>query len=187
MGSAGSKSNKKKRIREKELQALASMTKFTASEVTILYQKYTELCAIELDIPRFCAILGLKSAKFAERIYLAFQSDENTFDFITFVKSLSAVSPRSSAREKAEFVFRVYDRDRCKCIGESELKEMLCLSLEENKEVELTEKQIEKLVQITLDQYGTDGKITLESFCVQAERSPGIMKFVTLSIDKLFG
>lgn len=187
MGSGGSKAHKKKRIREKEIQALASMTKFTASEVTILYQKYTELCAIDLDIPRFCAILGLKSTRFGERIYTAFQSADNTIDFITFVKALSAISPRSSAREKAEFLFRVYDKDKCKCIGEMELREVLLLSLEENTEVELSEDQVERLVQVTLEQYGTEGKITLESFAVQAERSQEIMKFVTLNIDKLFG
>lgn len=192
--SKGKSKGKSTKPTMKDFQALAEITRFTASEIQQLYTRYEKLSNSQIadgmiDVHEFQAALGLSSSGFAQRIFAAFDEDNSKeIDFVEFVKGLSALSPRASLHEKASFCFNVYDIDKNGFIDRDELREVLSFSLGENSSIHLPAAQLEKVIDATfkkMDSNG-DGQISIEEFETEASKNPAILQCVNLSIDGLF-
>lgn len=186
MGGAGSSHKKHKKMREKDFKALADTTRFSLDEIRSFYTIFTDLAQAEalLDPPRLAALLGLSSTNLASRILSAF-GGPGGLTFPGLCHGLSAIASRASQRERAEFVFRLYDSTGSGYITKDSVREMLQACLEENKAVTLTDQQLDKICDKTMSDFDNDGdgKITLEDFQEAVEHNPGILTIVSLSFE----
>jgi serine/threonine-protein phosphatase 2B regulatory subunit len=176
-----------------EYAELSAETKFTESELRILWQKFNTLSGSQvadgkIDIAEFQAALALKSEGFAGRVFAAFDNDgSQEIDFAEFARGLYAMSPRASLEEKARFCFAVYDMDGNGEIDRQELRSILMYSLSENSAVKLSEEQLVKIIDRTYDKMDKngDGGISFAEFKAEATKNPAILACVNLNIDAM--
>jgi serine/threonine-protein phosphatase 2B regulatory subunit len=190
----GKKQKRSRRVVEpnaQEYAALSSATKFSESELRVLWAKFSTLSGSQvadgkIDIAEFQAALALKSEGFAQRVFAAFDNDgSQEIDFPEFVIGIHAMSPRASLEEKARFCFAVYDIDGNGEIDRAELRSILLYSLSENSAVKLSEEQLIKIIDRTYDKMDKngDGGISFDEFKAEATKNPAILACVNLNID----
>ena len=186
MGGGGSAHKKHKKVPEKDFKALADTTKFSLDEIRSLYVIYTNLkdSDIPFDSARLAAVLGLKSRNLASLIFSALCSADG-LAFMDLCRSLSALSARASERERADFVFKIYDVTKSGTIGKDDVRKVLTACLEENENVCMTDEQIAKVCDKTISDFDSDGdgRLTFEDFHRAAERNPGILNLVSLNLE----
>ena len=194
MGAQESKTkHSNKKISKKKIQKLSSLTHFTVEEIEKIYKHFkslsNSLTADNLiDLHEFQTALGLRMNGFTKRIFSAFDSDGSSqIDFYEFVQGLSALSPSATIEEKAAFCFNVYDIDGNGFIDRDELKEVLTFSLKGNENVQISDDQLEKIIEVTFKNMDVnhDGEISLTEFANEAKKNPAILSCVNLNLDKL--
>ena len=194
MGVEGSKVKPTPTPNQKDLEILSSSTRFSVNEVMFIWKRFDFLAKSQIsddmiDINEFRVALGLMSDGYTQRIFSAFNtSNSGEISFREFVFGLSSICPRASTKEKAKFVFSMFDIDKNGFIDKRELSEVLDFSLGANSAIRLPQSQLDKIVETTLRKMDkdNDGMISFEEFEAEANRDPSILSCVTLSIDGLF-
>lgn len=190
MGTSESRAN----FDEASLKQLAADTHFTEEEIRLLHGRFLQLSSTivddgKIDFNEFQQSLGIPNAEFAKRIFSAFDSDGSfDIDFIEFARGLYTLSSKASLEEKAKFCFGIYDIDKNGSIDRDELKEVLTLSLKQNKAVKLTDQQLQTIINSTFKRIdaNNDNQISFEEFLSEAKKNPAILACVSLDSDRLF-
>lgn len=187
-GSRAARSNKKP-----DFASLSAETHFSVEELNALYKRFKGVSNSQvqdnlIDLMEFKHVLSMDNNPFVDRIFAAFDTDDSAeIDFDEFIRGLSALSPKASIEEKAEFCFRVYDLDRNGVIDKKELTEVLRFSLSKNTSIKLTNAQIQTVINSTfrkMDVNG-DGDLSLQEFQLAAKKNPAILSCVNISMDAI--
>lgn len=194
MGASSSFIKKKGIYTKFDIEKLAKTTHFTSAEVQTLYDRFKTVSNFDskdnkINITEFQHIINLPNTEFISRIFAAFDSDDsNQIEFNEFVLGLSAMSDKATIEEKAQFCFRVYDIDGNHTIDKSELKQIISFSLKSNKDIQISDELLDKIVNNTFNQVDKDsnGTISLEEFTQAAKENPSILSCVTVDLSHVF-
>jgi Ca2+-binding EF-hand superfamily protein len=177
----------------KDYTQLSRETQFTEDELRGLWTKFQAVGSSQvrdgrIDAKELQLALGLTNEGFAKRVFQAFDRDsENGIDFNEFVRGVSAMSPRATIAQKAQFCFRVYDSDQNGVIDREELRSILTLSLVQTQSVKMTGAPLNSLIDgmyNKIDQDG-NGKISYAEFEAEARKNPSILTCVEIQLDTL--
>jgi serine/threonine-protein phosphatase 2B regulatory subunit len=145
----------------------------------------------KIDPAEFAHALGLdRSCFILQRIFDRFNpSDTNRMTVREFVLSLSQLSSRATEQEKIDFSFGLYDINRDGTIDGHELRKLLNAALSANTgaELELTDSQIEEVVEVTLQEMDVDGNgvIDKHEYENMVKRCPRLLAPFTIDINKI--
>lgn len=175
-------------VPEAEMKLARENSRFTEIEITKLYEKFRIISgamqkADTIELNEFMAALSIDSDALAKRIFNVFDCDGNqSIDFQEFVTGLSALYADGSAKEKLEFGFRIFDADNDGSISKAELLQILRSSLQQHHMIELTDSQMELLVNSTFDEVDLDGNgsIDFEEYCDMVTKHPNILQSLSL-------
>eukprot|EP00033_Pygsuia_biforma_P000206 GCRY01000258.1.p1 GENE.GCRY01000258.1~~GCRY01000258.1.p1 ORF type:complete len:235 (+),score=15.79 GCRY01000258.1:333-1037(+) len=151
------------RLTKKELKFLLSETHFTQVELKELFVRFRHISKNRhhdgvIGFKEFQTALGLKDIPLVTRIFNVFDVDRSaTIDFREFTRALSIMSPRGTLEEKLLFSFQIYDSDRDGNIDREELAVMLKAALDENVDMELTDSEMDELIDLTFQKADLDG------------------------------
>ena len=164
---------------EQEIEKLATLTPFTAEELTRLHKRFSKLDRNNngrLDKDEFMTIEGVSGNPLLGRVLEIFDSDGGgDVDFKEFLLGVAAFTASSSSNKKdsmndgpekdmkLKFMFKVYDMDRDGFISNGELYLVLKMMVGSN----LKEHQLQQVVDKTIRDADLDGdgKISFEEFC----------------------
>ena len=166
-----------------DLQLLKDQTHFSVEEIKTLWERFDFLTKTQdtkgiINLEEFKNALGMQSAAYTHRIFVAFDVNKNAeIEFSEFVLGLSAICPRASIKEKSHFVFNMFDLNGDGIIDKQELKQLMDISLGTNSLIQLPESHIEKIIDLTFTKMdkNNDGMITLEDFQAEAETDPSVL------------
>ena len=162
-------------------------------ELLALYEHFKFISASKdadgvIDLEEWLQALELRDSAFSRRIFQAFDDDNNgTISFQEFVVGLSVFSPRSTLEEKLDLSFRIYDMDGDGSIDKSELYAILRASLLENYQLNISDEDIQRLVDRTFEDTDTDGDgvISYDEYRNLVMSNPDILSQFSLNSDLL--
>ena len=194
MGSGSSKTKGTTKPTHKDFELLACSTCFSVEELKILWNRFEFLRKDQqtngiINMAAFKDALGLQSEGYTHLIFSAFDtSGTNHISFTDFVQGLSSICPRASTKEKAKFVFNMFDMDKNGVIDKNELQKLLDISLGANSLIKLPQSYLDKIIDNTFAKmdHNNDGMITLEDFEKEANQDPSVLSCLSFSIDGLF-
>eukprot|EP00300_Choanocystis_sp_HF-7_P029432 c3628_g1_i2.p2 GENE.c3628_g1_i2~~c3628_g1_i2.p2 ORF type:complete len:200 (+),score=50.58 c3628_g1_i2:100-699(+) len=191
MGARSSKLRAK--LKQKEIDELASRTHFTGEELTSLYEHFKHLSATHdndgvIDQKEFMEALELRDSAFSARIFGAFDHNgDGMINFREFVSGLSVFSSRSTVDEKLALSFQIYDIDGDGFIDKDELFQILKASLLENYMLDMSEEHMRSLIDQTFLEAdkNSDGRISFDEYTAMVRAHPNILANFSVNADLL--
>lgn len=178
-----------------DVQRFVAETNFKDREIVTLAAKYKELAGTRefggdgmISEDEFITKMRISNRKIGSLMYHMLDTDgSGEIDFEEFLFGLNAFLPQSPIDKKIELCFRAYDADGSNSISKEEVLEIVEISLAGNTLCELTEEQLNQLVDDLFEQYDAEksGDLSLEEFSEMIRKSPGILDCFEFDISSL--
>lgn len=163
---------------------------FSSEELETIIARFNSLSKDGkiISIQKLGEILKINNAFFIQRLFFAFNQDNNPegLTLHNLVNGLSKVCPRATSEEKASFVFRFYDLENQNLITKDNLKTTLLNLISNSKYINLQPEELEYIINTTFRSFSKTDVIDFNSFQAASKDHPEILSLITFSTDGLF-
>eukprot|EP00727_Mastigamoeba_balamuthi_P001145 m51a1_g11027 hypothetical protein (175) ;mRNA; r:415029-415826 len=161
-----------------------------AHEVALLWESYKRISESVrrdgvIDEDEFRQALGEQARVIADRIFQAFdENKDRVLTFSEFTRGLSSFCEKASYDERLAFSFRLYDIDGDGFVTRKELLILLRDTVLESFVLDLSEQQLDSLVDQTFREADLDGdgRISISDYRALVRRYPRILSNLTLNL-----
>lgn len=175
-----------------KLEEVIKSTHFTQPQILLLYRKYQDLThgrsGGQIEEQDFIEKMGFANKKIGSLIYHMLDSDgSNSLSFVEFLFGLDSFLPQAPIDKKIELCFKAYDGDNSGAVSKEEIRDILDISINNNIYLELSEAQIQNLIDELFEKYDVsgEGEITFSEFREMVLNAPGIIECFNFNIDDL--
>ena len=171
------------------LESLIRNTHFTSQQIIRLLDKYKQLSkGGKIDPDDFIQKMHIQNREIGLIQHRMLDSDGGgTLSFEEFVIGLDSFHPDSDFDKKVKLCFTAYDDDGGGTISKDEIRKIILISLQSNTFCELSDAQLNNLVDELFDKYDTshNGEMDQKAFSMMVNNAPGIIEAFELNITDI--
>ena len=176
-----------------DVARLVRETNFKDRDIVLLANKYKQLIGSDqsnrtITENAFIAQMNIANKKIGSLMYRMLDiNGSGELDFQEFVAGLNAFLPQTPIDRRIEMCFRAYDTDGNDTISKKEVREIVELSLDGNRFLEMSDEALEQLIDDLFGEYDSHMKGTLsrQEFARMVRKAPGILEFLELDVASI--
>ena len=177
-------------ISESDVEKFVQKSYFNKKQIYILAQKYRSIAHdSKISLEDFQKALEISNRSIAEILFRIIDSDgSGNISFPEFVQGLNQFHPDAPFEDKVKLCFNAYDADHGGTVSKDEITDVIQISLTDNPYVELSDAQIDDLVDNLIKTYDTSntGELEYPEFYNMIHNAPGVIESFNLDLDHIF-
>ena len=177
-------------ISESDVEKFVQKSLFTKKQIYILAQKYRDISHdSKILVEDFQKAMEITNKSIAEILFRIIDSDgSGEISFPEFVEGLNKFHPDAPFEDKVKLCFHAYDADGGGTVSKDEITDVIRISLTDNPYVELSEAQIDDLVENLIKTYdnSNSGELEYQEFYNMIANAPGVIESFNLDLEQIF-